>query len=203
MFDDHNAKICHKANSKLSALSQLARYLSMKQKKLLYMSFIDAQFKYCPITWIFFSRSCDNKINKLHERALRLVYDDYELSFDVLLNKNKSFSIHHQNIQKLMIEEYKSLNKPPHNLFDSIFTSKWRQDPLQNDLLVHSVKPVTKGKDSAKYLGAMTWNSVSSHIRQQDSLKKFCDLIKKWKPDSKCKLCKDYIGHVGYIQIVE
>ena len=203
MFDDHNAKICHKANSKLSALSQLARYLSMKQKKLLYMSFIEAQFKYCPLTWMFCSRSCNNKINKLQERALRLVYDDYELSFDVLLNKNKSFSIHHQNIQKLMIEEYKSLNKPPHNLFDSIFTSKWRQDPLQNDLLVHSVKPVTKGKDSAKYLGAMTWNSVSSHIRQQDSLKKFCDLIKKWKPDSKCKLCKDYIGHVGYIQIVE
>ena len=143
------------------------------------MSFIEAQFKYCPLTWMFCSRSCNNKINKLHERALRLVYDDYESSFDVLLNKNKSFSIHHQNIQKLMIEEYKSLNKPPHNLFDSIFTSKWRQDPLQNDLLVHSVKPVTKGKDSAKYLGAMTWNSVSSHIRQQDSLKKFCDLIKK------------------------
>ena len=49
-----------------------------------------------------------NKINKLHERALRLVYDDYESSFDVSLNKNKSFSIHNQNIQKLMVEVYKS-----------------------------------------------------------------------------------------------
>ena len=114
------------------------------------MSFIKAQFKYCPLTWLFCSRSCNNKINKLHERALRLVYDDYESSFDVLLNKNKSFSIHHQNIQKLMIEVYKSLNKPsPDNFFDSIFTSKRRQDPLQNDLLVPPVKTVTKGKDSA------------------------------------------------------
>ena len=78
-----------------------------------------------------------------------------------------------------MIGVYKSLNKPsPDNFFDSIFTSKRRQDPLQNDLLVHSVKPMTKGKDSAKYLAAMTWNSVPSHIRQQDSLEKFCDLIK-------------------------
>ena len=77
-FDDHITKTCHKANSKLSALSRLARYLSMKQKRLLYMSFIEAQFKYCPITWIFYSRSCNNKINKLQERALRLVYDDYE-----------------------------------------------------------------------------------------------------------------------------
>ena len=56
-----------------------------------------------------------------------------------------------------MIGVYKSLNKPsPDNFFDSIFTSKRRQDPLQNDLLVHSVKPMTKGKDSAKYLAAMT-----------------------------------------------
>ena len=83
----------------ISALSRLSGYLSMEQKKLLYMSFIEAQFKYFPLTWMFCSRSCNNKINKLHERALSLVYDDYESSFDVLLNKNKSFSIHHQNIQ--------------------------------------------------------------------------------------------------------
>ena len=103
-----------------------------------------------------------------------------------------------------MTEEYKSLNKSsPDNLFDSMFTSKWRQDPLHNDLLVPSVKTVIKGKDSAKYLGAVTWNSVPSHIRQQDSLEKFCDLIKKWKSDCKCKLCKGYIRHVGYLQIVE
>ena len=203
-FDDLITKICRKVNSRLSAFSQLARYLSFKRKKLLYMSFIEAQFKDYLLTWMFCSRSCNNTVNKLHERALRLVYDDYKSSFDVLLNKNKSFSIHHQNIQKLMIEVYKSLNKPsPDNYFDSLFTSKRRQDPLQNDLLVPSVKTVTKGKDSAKYLGAVTWNSIPSHIRQQDSLEKFCDLIKKWKPDCKCKLCKDYIGHIGYIQIVE
>ena len=79
------------------------------------------------------------------------------------LIKNKSFSIHHQNIQKLMIEVYKSLNKPsPNNYFDSLFTSKRRQNPLQNGLLVPSVKTVTKGKNSAKYLGAVTWNSIPS-----------------------------------------
>ena len=44
--DDHITEICLKVNSKLSALSRLAKYLLMKQKKLLYMSFIEAQFKY-------------------------------------------------------------------------------------------------------------------------------------------------------------
>ena len=84
-----------------------------------------------------------------------------------------------------------------------MFRLKWKQDLLQNNLYVPSVKTVTKGKDSANYQGDVTWNSVLSHIRQQDSSEKFCDLIKKWKPDCKSKLCKDYIGHVGYIQIVE
>ena len=97
-----------------------------------------------------------------------------------------------------MTEVYKSLNKPsPDNFFDSKFTSNRRQDPQQNDLLVPSLKTVTKGKDSTKYLGAVTWNSIPCHIRQQDFLEKFCDFIKNWKPDCKCKLCKDYIGPVG------
>ena len=79
-----------------------------------------------------------------------------------------------------MTEVYKSLNKPsPNNYFDSLFTLKRRQDQLQNDLLVPSAKTATKAKGSAKYLAAVTWNSITSHIRQQDSLEKFCDLIKK------------------------
>ena len=77
------------------------------------------------------------------------------------------------------MEVYKSLNKPsPDNYFDSLFTLKRRQDPLQNDLLVSSVKTVTKGKDSAKYLGAVIWNSIPSDIRQQGLLEKFRDLVK-------------------------
>ena len=77
-----------------------------------------------------------------------------------------------------MIEVYKSLNKPsPDNFFDSMFTSNRRQDPQQNDLLVPSVKTVTKSNDSAKYLEDGTWSSVPFHIRQQDSFKKFCEKI--------------------------
>ena len=74
-----------------------------------------------------------------------------------------------------------------------MFMSKQRQDPLQNDLLVPSVKTVTKGKDSEKYLGVVSWNSVPSHIRQQDSLEKFYDLIKNGNLTANAyKLSKDY-----------
>ena len=49
----------------------------------------------------------------------------------------------------------------------------------------------------------MELNSISHQAAEQDSLEKFCDLIKKRKTDCQCKLCKYYIGRIGYIQIVE
>ena len=67
-------------------------------------TFFDSQFKYCPFTWMFYNRTTSNKINKLHERALRLVYDDYLSAFEELLEKDNSFTLHHYNIQTLCIE---------------------------------------------------------------------------------------------------
>ena len=63
---------------------------------------------------MFHSRTLNSKINGLHERALRIVYSDDESSFCELLTKDKSFSIHHENIQSLAIKIYKfSHNLPP------------------------------------------------------------------------------------------
>ena len=54
------------------------------------------------------SRTLNNEINRLHERALRILYSDYKASFYTLLDG--SFSIHHRNIQSLAIETYKFLH---------------------------------------------------------------------------------------------
>ena len=47
-------------------------------------TFIDSQFNYCSLTWMFHSRLLNAKINKLHERALRIVYKDQKLTFEQL-----------------------------------------------------------------------------------------------------------------------
>ena len=81
--------------------------------RLLMKAFIESQFSYCPLVWMFHSRTLNNKINKLHGRALRLVYKGDKLSFQQLLIMDNLFSTHHRNLQKLAIEIYKvkSLSK--------------------------------------------------------------------------------------------
>ena len=48
---------------------------------------------------MFCSRSANKKINKLHERALRIVYDDYNSKFEELLTKKSSFTIHQKTLR--------------------------------------------------------------------------------------------------------
>ena len=73
------------------------------KKRVLMKEFIQSQFSYCPLILIFHSRGVNNKINRLHERSLRIVYKDNISSFKDLLKKNRSFTIHQRSIQSLAI----------------------------------------------------------------------------------------------------
>ena len=76
-------------------------------------AFVESQFGYCPLIWMFHSRGL--KINRVHERALRTTYKDKSSAFQELLEKDNSISIHHINIQKHAIEICKVLHgfSPP------------------------------------------------------------------------------------------
>ena len=103
-FDKHVSNIYSKANKKLSALTRVAKFLPFKKRHILFKAFTESQFKYCPLVWMFHGTQTNDKINKLHERALRIVYNYTITSFEELLIKGKTFTIHDQNIQSLAIE---------------------------------------------------------------------------------------------------
>ena len=100
-FEEHINCLLKKGNQKLHALMRIKKYLSEEKLKLIMKTFIESQFNYRH------SRDLNRKINKLHERALRVVYQDKDLTFEQLLNKDGSFTIHERNIQKLAVEMYK------------------------------------------------------------------------------------------------
>ena len=75
--------------------------MSQDKLRIIMSAFIESQFGYCPLAWMFHSRTLNNRINRLHERALRLVYKDRHITFGELLREDNSFCIHHRNLQKL------------------------------------------------------------------------------------------------------
>ena len=100
-FDQHISSICSKASKKLHALGRIATFMSFTKRRTLMKAFIEFQFNYCPLIWMIHSRTMNNKINRIHERALRLFYSDHASSIDELLKRDRSFSIHHRNIESL------------------------------------------------------------------------------------------------------
>ena len=83
-------------------------------------AFIISQFSYCLLKWMFRGRSLNNKINRIHERALRLVYEN-NLSFSELLNLDNSVTVHQKNLQVLVTEIYKVKNGIAPEIMNDIF----------------------------------------------------------------------------------
>ena len=50
-------------------------------------SFVICHFSHCLVVWMFHSRKLNAHINRLHERAIRVVYRD-NLSFEELLRRD-------------------------------------------------------------------------------------------------------------------
>ena len=92
------------------------------------------------------SRTTSNKTNKLHERALRLVHGDYGSTFEELLEKDNSFTVHHYNIQTLCKELYNFFTGPSQTIFSDLFQRKNISYSLcsQPDFVIPQVKTVYK-----------------------------------------------------------
>ena len=92
-FGSHMANICFKVNQQLSVLSRLARLLFF-EKKQFFKALFESQLEFCPLSWMSCNRRANNKINKLHEGALRLAYNDYETLFSDLVYYSKRWMVH-------------------------------------------------------------------------------------------------------------
>ena len=83
-FKSHVTKLCKKAGQKIHALARMSKFMSIGQHKIIMNSFITSHFSYCPLIWRYHSRSLNTQINRIHERALRIVYNDNDLTFEEL-----------------------------------------------------------------------------------------------------------------------
>ena len=99
-FEYHINRICRKASQKLHALYRIAKNISDDKNMYAIQIFHNFSIQnYCPIAWMCYGRGLNNKVNNIHERALRIVYQDKKSSFETLLKREKSTSINIKNLQ--------------------------------------------------------------------------------------------------------
>ena len=202
-FKKHFITICQRANRKLNALARLTPYMEFGKRRMLTNAFFISQFNYCPAIWMCHSRALNNKINRLHERCLHIIYSDKISTFKELLEKDDSVSIHYRNIQALVIEMYKVANGTSPEIMNEIFQLREKSHynlRYTSEFLIQPIHSVYHGSDSVSYLGHKIWELFPPMIRQIDTFSVFKNAIKKWKPTNcPCRICKTYIPGVGFL----
>ena len=166
---NHIQKICKIASNKLHALARISSFLDGPQRKILMKSFITSQFNYCPIIWMYCQRTSNNVINRIHERALRLAYNDYISDFEGLLARDDSVTIHVRNIQSLTVEISKTINDTSPSFMKEIFClKKQAYYTRRQQLQIKTPRTTTYGLNNFGYRAAQIWNSIPIHIQNSN-----------------------------------
>ena len=98
--------------------------MDIKKRRMIMKAFITSQFSHCPLIWMFHSRALNNKINTIHERSLRITYKDRTSTFEELLRKDNSVTIHHRNLKVLATELYKVENDMDPEIVNEVFQKR-------------------------------------------------------------------------------
>ena len=135
--------------------------------KVLMKAFITSQFSYCPLIWMFHSRTLNNRINNIHERALRLTDKDNQSSFKELLEKDHSVTVHHKNLESLVTEIFKVKNDLALDIMKDVFELKELTYNLRsesNHFTCRNVKTTYYGLSSIKYLAPQIWELLPQSL---------------------------------------
>ena len=83
---------------------------------------------------MFHNQKLNNQINRIHGRALKILYQNHNSSFDEPLAKDGSFKVHDRNLQKLLIEIFKVKMKLAPKIMNEVFGIIECSYPLRNEL---------------------------------------------------------------------
>ena len=191
-FSNHIKRICKSANNKVCAILRLRNYMSVDQTKLLINAHVLSQFYYCPLIWMFCLKKDMKLIINVHKRALRTTYNNFYLSYEELLDLDKSVTIHQKHLQYLMIEIFKSTRQENPLIVRELFQTKELPYNIRNNNLL-KLPPTSStrfGTNSLVFKGSLIWNTLPSSLKNSNTLSIFKKDIKNWKIEScSCSIC--------------
>lgn len=191
-FDKHISTLCQKASRQCYALQRIAKFLGKESKECLYNSFILSNFMYANLAWHFCSKKNTIKIEKINKKALRIVMNDFSLSYVESLSSLKRCSLYLLRMKSMANEMYKCLNNISPEFLKNLFAvSEYPYELRGGKSLVQPVvDSTTFGLKSFRYEGAKLWNCLPSQIKSATSFCEFKTLMKQWTgPTCQCRSC--------------
>ena len=192
LFREHVRIICQKAAKQLNVLKRLHRYLNFESRMAIYRSFIMSNFTYCPLVWHFCSIEQSRLIEKLQERALRFVYNDFSSSYTALLLRGDHQTLYISRLKTMAIEVYKALHGLCPEYISDLITLKENKYELRSSIRLIQPKcnSVTHGLYSFSYKAPKIWNDLPEECKNAVTLKEFKNIIKMWNgPKCLCNMC--------------
>ena len=121
-LSNHISACCSKTARQLNALARIVKYIDIGSPKTIYNSFILSNFNYCPLMWHFCGKTNNDKLEKIPERALRILYQDHNSSNDDLLKTAGTSTLLIQRLRLMILTVFKSLNSLNPPCLNGIFT---------------------------------------------------------------------------------
>ena len=191
-FDRHIDGICKKASRQLNILRRFQNALHLKEMTLVYNAFVCSNFNYCPIVWHFCSTASIRKMEKIQERALRLLHKDNTSTYEELLRKSKQATLHVKRLRLIAQEVFKSIYQLNPAFMRDLFQPKVINHNLrdENKLVMPSFNTLKYGKNTFTYHGAHIWNLLPAHLKDNTDFKVFKTMLNSWEgPQCQCSSC--------------
>ena len=162
-LNSHVSNLCKNTSRKINALARVVPCMSISKRRILMNAFFKSQFNYCPLVWMCHSRINNRKINRLHERCLRIIYND----------KISSFEKHNRNLQVLVTEMFKINRGISSSIMNGIFEP--RAEHLYNLRCISQfsallVSTVFHGTETISFLGPNICSLLPETFKNIDSL---------------------------------
>ena len=124
IFSQHITELCKKASQRVGVLARLRNVIATEAKLLLYKTAIISYLTYCHLTWHFCKASHTRKVERIQERALRIVYNSHSETYMNLLDRAKLPSLLNRRLQDIVILMYKVKYRLVPDFICDIFSTK-------------------------------------------------------------------------------
>ena len=177
----HIDKLCKKIASAIGAIKRVKPFVPQSTLLCIYNSLVQPQFDYCSLVWGNCGRTLSNKLQKLQNRAARVITSSgYDADVDSLFHKLRWKDLQSQRqIQKALMV-FKSLNGLVSEYLPSKSVTRNESNYALRDSVNKLVVPFPRTnymKNSFSYSGASLWNSLPCNIREFASLNQFKRLL--------------------------